>query len=102
MMPDFDAYNEGLRLQHLESIASSANKITHESLVIEVEELGRKLRALLPVTKDNWPEFNGICSTLRGICFRAFSLSSSLYRVERTTVLIKPKPATIDDIFGAL
>lgn len=89
-MPESDAYLEGIRMNTEERNVSNLQEITYEQIVNEVETIAMQLRALLPVTKDNWPEFNTRCAQLRGYAFNCFSLSSRMFM--RSYFEQKPKP----------
>lgn len=105
-MPDFDLDKAAAANHRAESTHSSLDKITFEMIADDVVKTGALLQSLLPVTKDNWPEFQLACARMRGVCFNVFRLTHATFPYAGSrSAEVKPavkKAASIDDIFGAL
>lgn len=102
--------DEALRMDGVEHLHSSFDKLRYEDMVEEIGRIHAKMQALLPVNADNWPEFNTLAAKLRGFSFNAFSMSQRFYRPPDKRHMPRPearpaptpKAASVDDIFGAL
>lgn len=83
------------QIARYELAVSRFNKLTAEGLVTEIERIAGELRGLLPLTKDNWPEFIKLTAELRGYNFNAFNIIRP-YREQQLHQPQRAKAETID------